>query len=69
MVQCKDNCHKSCVNVFPYHIRKYEAGFKYCSICEKWFDIDNFRCPCCHMILRTKSRNGKIRKEEKIASG
>lgn len=66
MVQCKGQCYKLCVKKFPYHVKKYSIGLRYCSICEKWFDTVNSRCPCCHMILRTKTRNAKSRKEDKI---
>jgi len=37
--------------------QKYQLGQKRCSWCEIWFSTDEIRCPCCKMILRTKSRN------------
>ena len=38
---------------------KYQYGLKRCSWCEVWLDTEQIRCPCCKMILRTKSRNKK----------
>jgi uncharacterized paraquat-inducible protein A len=70
MIGCKGKCGEHEVTKFPYHVKKYDAGFKYCSICEKWFNQKEFRCPCCNMILRTSSRNARSRREngEKIES-
>ena len=39
--------------------KKYEFGLKRCSWCEVFLATDEIRCPCCKMILRTKSRNKK----------
>jgi len=38
---------------------KYEIGLKRCSWCEVFLSTEEIRCPCCKMILRTKSRNKK----------
>ena len=39
--------------------KKYEFGLKRCSWCEVFMATEEIRCPCCKMILRTKSRNKK----------
>ncbi|MGY5149863.1 MAG: hypothetical protein ACW9W3_07345 [Candidatus Nitrosopumilus sp. bin_68KS] len=46
---------------------KYQEGQKRCSFCGIFMDCEGTRCPCCHMILRTKSRNrlSKIKRREK----
>ena len=35
---------------------KYKSGMKRCSWCEVWLKLDETRCPCCRMKLRTKAR-------------
>lgn len=37
--------------------KKYAIGLKRCSWCEVFLSTEEIRCPCCRMILRTKSRN------------
>jgi len=53
---CKGIClhmkHKSIPNS-----KKYQFGLKRCSWCEVFMFTEEIRCPCCKMILRTKSRN------------
>ena len=55
---CKGIClqlkHKSIPNS-----KKYQFGLKRCSWCEVFMFTEEIRCPCCKMILRTKSRNKK----------
>ena len=55
---CKGIClqlkHKSITNA-----KKYQFGLKRCSWCEVFMSTEEIRCPCCKMILRTKSRNKK----------
>ncbi len=55
---CKGIClqlkHKSIPNS-----KKYQLGLKRCSWCEVFMHTEETRCPCCRMILRTKSRNKK----------
>ena len=54
---CKGSCIFSCVKDFKKkHFTKYINGFKYCSICEKWFE-HYLRCPCCNNKLRTRPRS------------
>ena len=38
---------------------KYNAGQKRCSLCCLFLTIQSSRCPCCSVLLRTKSRNKK----------
>ena len=54
---CKGSCYHLCVKDFKkMHFQKYINGFKYCSICEKWFE-HYLRCPCCNNKLRTRPRS------------
>ena len=54
---CKGSCYHLCVKDFKkMHFQKYINGFKYCSICEKWFER-YLRCPCCNNKLRTRPRS------------
>ena len=55
---CKGICLKSDVTKVP-NSKKYQFGLKRCSWCDVWLDTESVRCPCCKMILRTKSRNKK----------
>ena len=53
---CKGVCTQHKAMKVPNSL-KYKYGLKRCSWCEIWFETDEIRCPCCKMILRTKSRN------------
>ena len=53
---CKGLCFEFRQDKIP-NAEKYQAGQKRCSWCEIWFSTNEIRCPCCKMILRTKSRN------------
>ena len=55
---CKGICIHHKVVKIP-NSQKYQFGLKRCSWCEVWLDTPEIRCPCCKMILRTKSRNKK----------
>ena len=55
---CKGICTKEKITKIP-NSQKYGFGLKRCSWCEVWLDTEDIRCPCCKMILRTKSRNKK----------
>ena len=39
---------------------RYEHGQKRCSLCSLFLSTQNARCPCCGVILRTKSRNKRL---------
>ena len=58
VASCKGICihlkHQSIPNA-----KKYQFGLKRCSWCEVFMSTEEIRCPCCKMILRTKSRNKK----------
>jgi hypothetical protein len=55
---CKGLCNNLGVKMSPY---AYILGFRRCSYCEVFFDIEDDFCPCCHMRLRTKPRKGSHR--------
>jgi len=56
------SCKGICLHIDTEKVpnsRKYQHGLKRCSWCDIWLETDEVRCPCCKMILRTKSRNKK----------
>ena len=55
---CKGICIQMRHSAVP-NSKKYEIGLKRCSWCEVFLLTEEIRCPCCKMILRTKSRNKK----------
>jgi len=55
---CRGICTQKKVMRIP-NSQKYPLGLKRCSWCEVWLNTKAIRCPCCKMILRTKSRNKK----------
>ena len=57
-VSCKGICIQMKHSSIP-NSKKYELGLKRCSWCEVFMATEEIRCPCCKMILRTKSRNKK----------
>jgi len=38
---------------------KYGDGQKRCTLCGIFMTVSGFRCPCCSVLLRTKSRGKK----------
>ena len=36
---------------------RYKSGQKRCTFCSLFLDTLEIRCPCCKVILRTKSRS------------
>ena len=44
---------------------KYESGYKRCSFCGIFLKTDFIRCPCCNLILRTRSRVNPKRRSRK----
>jgi len=36
---------------------RYESGQKRCTFCGIFFLIDDVRCPCCKVVLRTNPRS------------
>lgn len=38
---------------------KYRDGQKRCTLCGIFMTVSGFRCPCCSVLLRTKSRGKK----------
>ena len=35
---------------------KYQNGIRRCTLCESFLEVTSDRCPCCHALLRTRSR-------------
>ena len=44
---------------------KYQEGQKRCSSCGIFIECECVRCPCCHIVLRTKARN-RISKTKRL---
>jgi len=53
---CRGICQFQKAEPTPNKIR-YEIGQKRCTFCGIYFLIDDTRCPCCGVVLRTKARN------------
>ena len=63
MVQeCKGVCEQYKAESMPTHLR-YKSGQKMCGVCNNFFSIKEFFCPCCNTKLRSKPRNRKIWKQ------
>lgn len=56
---CKGICEEFKGEKVPNGSR-YEIGQKRCSMCSMFLTIVSIRCPCCGVILRTKSRTKKV---------
>ena len=53
---CKGECDSLKGEKIP-NGSKYEYGQKRCTLCGIFMTVSGFRCPCCSVLLRTKSRN------------
>mgnify|MGYP003646706072 CR=1 FL=1 len=56
-MNCKGRCTHLVVNG-----KKYVNGYKFCSVCQVWILTTDNRCSCCSMILRTRPRTRKAKK-------
>ena len=62
---CKEICYK-------FKVMKganggiYEEGMKRCTFCNVNMIFHDLRCPCCNLLLRTKSRIGKLKVSMRI---
>ena len=62
---CKGVCHR--FESKPFGNLRYDKGYKICSYCDVFMKINVLRCPCCTLILRTKSRvNPKRRSKNHV---
>ena len=50
---CKGICNRF-KHTQQWGLPKYAPGRKRCSVCEAFFKTEDVRCPCCHIILKTK---------------
>ena len=56
MVQsCKGICGQIKATSVPNNLR-YKDGQKRCGLCNCYFAIKNYSCPCCNTKLRSKPR-------------
>lgn len=57
-------CKGICEEFISAHAvsEKYKNGFKRCSICDGFFKIDESRCLCCGVKLRTQPRHDSSKK-------
>ena len=44
----------------------YSNGQKYCGACQMYIKTEEFRCSCCHNILRRKKRHNKNTKYQRV---
>ena len=57
---CKGICHRYKAKWITQTFR-YANGQKRCNICEIFLEWGGFFCPCCRMLLRTRSRSRSIK--------
>jgi len=53
---CRGICQMHEAKPMPNGLR-YESGQKRCTFCGLFFLIDDVRCPCCKVVLRTNPRS------------
>jgi hypothetical protein len=53
---CNGICHRF-GNIGDYNAKhkSTQSYYKKCSVCEIAIDIEGYRCPCCHFLLRTRA--------------
>ena len=62
---CRGICQIHEAKPMPNWLR-YKLGQKRCTFCGIFFLIDDIRCPCCKVVLRTSSRSKhKNQKDER----
>ena len=59
---CKGNCNEL-KELKGEHGGIYEEGMKRCTNCNVNMKVNDLRCPCCNNLLRTKPRQGKLKKQ------
>ena len=57
---CKGTCHRYKAKWIAQTFR-YASGQKRCNSCEIFVSWDGKHCPCCGMMLRTRSRVSRYR--------
>jgi hypothetical protein len=45
---------------------KYSTGHKRCNFCSIFLKTNSLRCPCCRLVLRTKSRVNPKRRGDQV---
>lgn len=57
-------CKGICDSLITYD--RYEGDYKYCTICAVHIEIKGKpRCPCCHVVMRSKPRKNKYQFKNK----
>jgi len=59
---CNNICERLTVKK-PISTSRYLAGQKYCTVCQVWMQLDDIRCPCCHMRVRSVPRKFNLLKK------
>ena len=59
MRECKDLCSRFKRVSFGFGREIYQNGLKYCSMCSRFIETDQYRCSCCKSNLRSKSHTKK----------
>ena len=55
MTPCRNLCEKIAYPCFASP-GPYALGLRYCTKCEKYFQMDAIRCPCCNRRLRYRKK-------------
>ena len=55
MTPCRNLCDKLSYPCFPSP-SPYALGLRYCTKCEKYFQMNAIRCPCCNRRLRYRKK-------------
>ncbi|WP_420544576.1 hypothetical protein [Nitrosopumilus sp.] len=64
--QCKGICSRiSAENKFG-NANRYAQGYKRCNFCAVFFKINDLRCPCCGLKMRTRSRVNIKRRQRNV---
>jgi len=58
---CTKTCEKFTSEIDTHEGGRYEQGQKRCSQCEIFITWKGLDCPCCGRLLRTKSRDRKLK--------
>jgi len=59
---CKGICHRYKAKRAG-NLSRYASGQKRCNTCEIFLNWDGHWCPCCGKLLRSKPRDGELKRK------
>ena len=59
MRECKNICNSFEKVPFGFGGSIYRNGIKYCTTCNRFLELDGYRCLCCKSNVRSKSHSKK----------